>query len=70
MAYLLNTPEKQVRMLRTLLMGDAKNCFNSDYAVSNQCQEDRKIQQVLNEVAMRSFNDDSNMWQRQQNYIQ
>ena len=50
-AYPLDTAEKQVKMLRTLLKGEAKDRFNTAYAASRASTDAAKLTSAINEVA-------------------
>ena len=68
-AYPLDTAEKQVKMLRTLLKGEAKDRFNTTYAASQASTDAAKLTSAINKVAKKSFNDDTNEWRRQRRYM-
>ena len=68
-AYPLDTPDKQVKMLRTLLKGEAKDRFNTALAASKATTDTNKLNAAMNNLAKKSFNDDTNAWRRQRRYM-
>ena len=66
----LATADKKLRLLRTLLRGEAKDNFETAYSdSSNTGLGEVKIQRAINEMAKAYFNNDPNAWRRQRNYM-
>ena len=69
-AYPLNTAEKQINMLKTLLKWDAWDQFNtimSDQPATRS--QENCLNHALKELMKHYFNGDENSWRRQHNYM-
>ena len=69
-AYPLDTAEKKINMLKTLLKGDAKDRLNNIMTdqPATRSQENR-YKNALKELTKHYFNGDENSWRRQRNYM-
>ena len=67
-AYPLNTVDKKVNMVHTLLKGDALNRFQNAYCTAAGSDKEKYIA-VLHQTGIQYFRGDAQAWRHQRNYM-